>query len=226
MRITKKNTSILTFLFLALLSMSAQKIVIQGKITLFKTITVENAEIGVKKTKNKTFSDSLGIFTIECNAKDKLYIKASGFKTKQLKVKNLEGFTTVNLTISGDEDDIKLAVTKGHIKQSDLPLAMKYFDSMNQYSYGYTNIIDLIKGKFPQASIVNGEIILRGSNSISAGAKNGAMIVLNGSVSSMSSLQSISLINIKDIRILNASEASRFGTGSGNGVISVRLVSN
>lgn len=226
MKITKKHTSVLTFLFLAMLSMYAQKKVVQGKITLFKTIAVEGAEIGIKKTGHKTFSDSLGVFTIECNSKDKLYIRATGFKTKQLKVKKLKDFITVDLAIASDKSDIELAVSKGHIKQNDLSLAIKYFDSMKQYSFGYTNIFDLISDKFPQASIVKGEIILRGINSISEGGKNGAIIVLDGAISSMNSLESINLSDIKDIRILRGTEAIRYGTGSSNGVISVRLISN
>ncbi len=222
MKSKKYGIQILAFLLFITLSMHAQKEVVHGKITTFNSITVENAEITIKKTKNSVFSDSLGYFSIECNLKDKVSIKAAGFKTKSVKVKNLKDSLNVNLQIEDSERSIDLAMSKGHIDKSDLSLVKKYFKAKKQYSLGYTNMTDLIKGKFPQINIVNNELILRGINSIDS--RNGALIVLNGTEYNWSSVKTMEVTNIKDIRILKGSEASRYGTGSSNGVLVIKLI--
>lgn len=215
---------ILTFLCFISLSIHAQKKVIYGKITTFNTITVENAEIAIKKTKNSVFTDSLGYFSIECDIKDKLSIKAAGFKTKLVKVKTIRDSLNVNLIIAGNEDDIDLAMKRGHINKNEVNLAKKHFNTKQPYSLGYTNMTELILGKFPKVTLINDELILRGRNTHSEGHRNGALIIINGTEYNWRSVKSMEVTNIKDIKILNSLEASRYGTGSGNGVVVIKLI--
>ncbi|MCP4977685.1 MAG: TonB-dependent receptor plug domain-containing protein [Maribacter sp.] len=226
MKTFKRFALVISFLLCATISMHAQKKVVKGKITTFNTIRVQQAEITAKKTKNKVFSDSLGFFTIECEPNDKLTVRAIGFKTKSVKMKKMNESLTINLAIAGSESDIALAIDKGHLSKNNRAQAIKYFNFENSYGFGYTNIIDLIKGKFPQISVIGDEFILRGSNSITPGGKNGALIVLNGALSDISSLKSIVVSEVEDISILSGSAASRYGSGGGNGVISIKLKSH
>ncbi len=225
MKTIKRIALVVSFLLCAIISLNAQKKVVKGKVTMFKTIRVLQAEVTAKKIKNKVLTDSLGFFTIECAANDKLTVRAIGFKTKSVKIKNTNGPISIDLTLAGSESDIELAVSEGHLNKNNKAQAIKYFNTKNSYGFGYTNIIDLIKGKFPQVSVVGDEFLLRGSNSISPGGKNGALIVLNGALSDISSLKSIVVSEVEDIRILSGSAASRYGSGGGNGVISIKLKS-
>ncbi len=218
----------LTFLFFITLSLHAQKKVVNGQIITFKNITVENAKITVKKTKHSVFSDSLGFFSITCDLKDKISITAAGFKSKQVKVKNIKDSLNVSLIISGSEEDINLAMNNGHINEEERNLVNKHFKSGQLYSLGFTNMTDLIKGKFPRVNIINDELIIRGkntfSNSNNSKPRNGALIIINGTEYRWSSVKSMIVTNVKDIKILNSLEASRYGAGSGNGVVVIKLV--
>lgn len=202
---------------------SSQQTKLHGKITTLNGVVVEKVEIVVKNQKHTTYSDGNGNFTIECKLKDRLIISASGFKTKMIKVKNLKDTLHIDLALKGDEGFIELAATAGHLSGENIELAQKHYEQKNQYGFGYSNMIDLIKGKFPQISLVNNEFIIRGSNSLSG--KNGAIIVLNGIISDIGTLQGIHVLNVKKISILTGTDAARYGSGSGNGVISVRLLS-
>ena len=67
---------------------------------------------------------------------------------------------------------------------------------------GYPNTVALITGKFPQVELRGNEFIIRGINSITEGANNGALIVINGILSDVSTLNSIVVVSIKNIEIL------------------------
>ncbi|EAR02816.1 carboxypeptidase-like regulatory domain-containing protein [Maribacter sp. HTCC2170] len=224
----KNVYSVLILICFITTGVSSQQTKLNGKITAINGVVIEKAEVLVKNKQRSTYSDDSGLFTIECRLKDKLIVKASGFKTKTIKVKNIIDTLNIDLVLNGDESNLELAATAGHLKGDNLILAQKYYEEKNNFGFGYTNVIDLIKGKFPQISYVNNEFIMRGNNFVATnnGSKNGAVIVINGVVSDVSVLQSIIVSNIKNIKILTGSEATRFGMGSGNGVISVSLKQN
>lgn len=223
MKTKKRLILIVSFLLFGVVSLSAQKSMVHGKVTTFNVIPVEKAEVTIKKTHTKVLTDSIGRFEIECKLKDKLTISAPGFKTKTIKVKNLDNLITVDLKMEGDESAIDLAVNEGYINKNNKAQTIKYFNLQNSYGYGYTDIIELIKGKFPQVNVVGDEILLRGTNSLTG--KNGALIVLNGSPSDINTLKSLAVSEVEDIKILSGSAASRYGSGGGNGVIAVKLKS-
>ena len=162
MLINKKNGSltILTILFLGILTSWAQKNIMHGKVTLFNVIAVEKAEITVKKSQISVLSDSLGLFSIECSKKDKLTISAVGFKKKQVKILNPNDSIIVNLKIAGNVGDINLAVAEGHINVRDVDLAIKYYNTKPPYSIGYTTMIELILGKYPSVDLLMGNSLL------------------------------------------------------------------
>lgn len=216
---------ILTFLYFISLSIHAQKKVIYGKITAFNNITIENAKITVKKTKTSVFSDSSGYFSIQCAIKDKISITAAGFKTKLVRVKSLDDSLNIDLAIKDDEEGLELATFKGHISKNNESLARKLLNTKQPYYLGFTTMTELILGKFPsRVSIVNNELILRGRNSVNDENRDGALIIINGSDYRWAQIKDMIVTNIKNIRILSSLEASRYGTGAGNGVVIIKLI--
>lgn len=220
----KSNIAIFIILMLMTFPAFAQSNVVIGKVTTFKTIAVINAKITVKKSKKETFTDSLGNFKLECNDKDKLIVKATGFKSKTFKVKNSKDSLKINLVINREESDIDLAYRTGHLRKENVMQAKTLYNTKEPYSFGYNNMIDLLRGKFPNADVTDKRIIVRGNNTSSAVTSNGALIVLNGVTINIGTLLSVNIREIKNIRILHGAAATRFGSGSSNGVISVELL--
>lgn len=219
------NIQIIIFLFISSISLHAQTKIIHGKVTTLNSITVENAHISVNKNKNLIYSDSLGFFSIECKLKDKVSIAAAGFKTKTIKIKSLVDSLNIDLTIKGDEEGIELATLKGHISKNNESLAIKLLNTKKPYYYGFTTMTELILGKFPtKVNIVNNELILRGRKSLGVENRDGALIIINGSDYRWSQVKDMVVTNIKSIRILSSLEASRYGSGAGNGVILIKLI--
>lgn len=223
--IMKKNANsvVIICLLLAVLSVHSQKVVVKSQVTTFNVIGVQKAVVTAKKSKVTVLTDALGFFTIECEIKDKLTISAAGFVTKRVKVKSLSESDKIDIVIAGKESNIDLAVKEGHIDKSRSVEAKKYFNTVQPYSSGFTNMTDLVKAKFPQANIVGDDLILRGSNSING--PNGALIVLNGSTYNWAMVKNLEVLGIKMIKILSGPAASRYGTGSGNGVMLIQLIS-
>jgi len=221
MCLKKYSLFFVAFLFLANLTVSAQKKYVQGKITAFDNIPVEQAVVTVKKTQVSVLTNALGIFTIECELKDKLNIRAAGLESKTIKIKSLDDVLDIKLELSSDVSDIDVAIEKGHLNQNNRAQAIKYFNTKNSFGYGYTNMLDLIQGKFPQVSISGDDILIRGTNSLNS--NNNAMIVLDGNISTVGSIKSIVVTEVEDIKILSGTAAARYGTG--NGVIAIRLKS-
>lgn len=220
----KNKISLLTFLLLFAFVGTAQNTVIKGKVTTFDIIAVIQTEVIAKKSKVTVISDSLGAFEIEADLKDKLIFKAVGFKTRIIKVKKVIELDKINLEIEGAENEIDNAVTNGYIKETSLADAKKIYKQKNAFSYGYNNLTLLMQTKFPNLQIEGDEIIMRGKTSLTGG-NNGALIILNGTTYNWGSVKNLDVQTIKNIKIMSGSAATRYGTGSGNGVIVIELVS-
>lgn len=225
MKLIANKLQVLTFIFFLVIATHAQTKIIHGKVTTLNSISVENAQISVNKNKNFIYSDSLGFFSIECKLKDKVYIAAAGFKAKTIKIKSLVDSLSIDLTIKGDEKGIELATLKGHISKNNEGLAIKLLNTEKPYYFGFTSMTELILGKFPtRVNIVNNELILRGRKSLGPENRDGALIIINGSDYRWSQVKDMVVTNIKNIKILNSLQASRYGSGSGNGVVLITLV--
>ncbi len=223
MRSTKKIVLSIFVWSLFVFNTNAQKNIVHGKVTAFKDIPVELADVFNKKSKTTAFTDSLGGFKIECKVKDKITVKVAGFKTSTVKVKNLNDSIHINLQFAGEEEDIILAANKGHLHKRNVPQAIKYFNTPKPYSFGYSTVESLIKGKFSEIEISNGVITMRGKNSF--GLSNAALIIIDGIQADWGTLKSLVITNIKKMEILKGPAAARYGSGGGNGVLYVKTVS-
>ncbi len=201
------------------LTITAQQVVIHGQVVAFDTIPITKARINIKKSEILVLSDSLGSFSIQCSVGDKIAIKAAGFKTKQVKIKNHSDSLFVNLKFQGGEANIDDAVTNGHIDRQRLVYTTDYLDADLFDSSGYTTVIELITGKFPGVNLVGDQIIIPGKNSLNG--NNEASFALNGSITSKNSIESLSVADVKNVKVLKGNEAARYGSRGSNGVIEV-----
>jgi len=81
----------------------------------------------------------------------------------------------------------------------------------------YTNMYELIQGRFAGVQVMNGEIIIRGVNSINS--SSAALIVVDGVPSDNSILATLPPVQVKSIDILKDGSAAIYGARGSNGVV-------
>lgn len=214
---------LLSCLLLFSFSMQGQTKTIEGNVTAFGGIAVENAEVKSKKTKASVFTNSEGFFSIECKGKDKITVVASGFKKKSIKLSDLQSSREIQLSVSKGEKGVQKAITNGHINENVRVKAVEFVNTKPPYALGFNDMVQLVKAKFPNLEVTASEIIVRGRSS---NTNSGALIVLNGATYPWSSISGFNVTDIKDIKLHTGSQASRFGPGSGNGVLEIILLSD
>jgi TonB-dependent SusC/RagA subfamily outer membrane receptor len=76
---------------------------------------------------------------------------------------------------------------------------------------------DLIKGRFAGVQVANGQIIIRGVNSINS--STAALIILDGVPVDGSALNSIPPVQVKSINVIKDGSAAIYGSRGANGVV-------
>ncbi len=111
----------------------AQNISVTGKVLDTKGNPVVSASVRVKKSKQGTFSDSLGIFKINLKANAILVLSAIGFADTTISV---DGKTTMLVVLQQRANGLKEVVVS-HAKQNDAPeqntREQIITDAVNQY---------------------------------------------------------------------------------------------
>ena len=133
------------------------------------------------------------------------------------KVKDLNDSIRVNMMFGGDEKDINAASRKGHMEKQKLTEAFEKMEAEKYSSLGYSTISQMVVGLNPEVSKVGAEFRMRGNNSLYG--NNAALIVLNGGISSMSSIELIPVDEIKKIKVLKGPSAAIYGSRGANGVV-------
>ena len=224
----KKNSLIIfAFTFFIVQFSFSQKKTITGQVTTLDVIAVMQAKVIAKKGKTEVLTDSLGIFTIECDLKDKLTIKVDGFITETIKVKKINDQNKIDIEIVGDESAIDVAVANGHIRATNAVAAKKQYHAKKKYNYGFNTMTELVTAKFPNFRFVGDEVMMRGLNSLTDASNNkGVLFVLSGSTYNWAMVKNLEVRTVKNLKVLTGTAATRYGAGSGNGVIMIELFSN
>ncbi len=195
----------------------SQERVIHGAVRTFDSIPLIGATIQVKSTKQIVESDSLGNFWVGCNSKDKLKIAAHGFYNQKVKLNEETKLVVVNLKLKPGEKNREYAVGYGHVTDKNKLNAVANLNSDDFDFTRYSNMYDLILGRFSSVQIQGGDIIIRGENSINS--SSAALIVVDGMVAGSDILSFISPINVKNISIIKDGTTAIYGARGANGVV-------
>lgn len=209
------------FLVVILFSMNlyAQERVLHGMITTFDSIPLIGASVKVKSTKQVVLTDTLGNFSVSCNNNDNLKIYAHGFYTQKVKLNNKIKFAAINLKLKPGEKSREVAVGYGYVKDVDKLNAVAAI-SKDDFDFSrYNNIYEIIQGRFSGVQVVNGDIIIRGTNSFTL--SSAALIVVDGVVVDASVLSAIRPVEVKSINIIKDGSAAIYGSRGANGVVIV-----
>lgn len=195
----------------------AQDRVMPGRIYVFDSIPVVNASVKIKSTKQVVYSDTLGNFYAPCNYDDVLKISAKGFITEKVKVDSKIKLVLANLALKMGEKNREYAIGYGHVTDADRLNSMANLNSDDLDFSQYTNMFELIRGRFASVQVVNDEIIIRGKNSLMG--SNAALIVLDGMPVSSSVLNTLPPNEVKSINIIKDSGSAIYGSRGANGVV-------
>lgn len=200
-------------------ALSAQTRVVYGKLTAFNKYPLQNIEVKTKKSKASVRSDSLGMFSIVCNEEDKVIVKSKAFKTVSRKVHTDTDTLFINLVFIDTKSNREIATGYGYISQQNLTYATSHLQQENNEYCNYTNIFELIKGRFPGVSVSSGQIggavYIRGATSVNL--SNEALYVVDGGV--VSSIDYIHPCDVRSIDVLKDASAAIYGTRGSNGVV-------
>jgi len=201
-------------------SVFGQEKIFHGQVTTFDSIPLVNASIKVKSSKEVVFSDTLGMFTVTSLPKDKLKVTARGFSSQSVKIEEKIKFVLVNLKLKPGPENRELAIGYGHVRDREKLYAISSLDDNDMDFSNYSDIYEIIKGRFPGVQVIGGEIIIRGGRSSYYGS-NAALLVVDGFEVDESFFATIPPIDIARINVLKGPAASIYGVRGANGVVIV-----
>jgi len=197
----------------------AQTRVVHGVLTAFNKYPVANIEVEAKKSKSTTISDSLGNFSIVCEEKDQIKIKAETFKTVSRKIDKHTDSLLINLVFMDSKKNMDIAIGYGYMKKEDLTFAAEHMQQENNEYCNFANVYELLKGRFPGVTVdgTSGSyrVFIRGAQSINSSSE--VLFVLDGS--SGANIDGLNPCNIKSINVIKDGMAAMYGTRGSNGVI-------
>ncbi len=216
-----KKISVFVAILLVPLIASAQDQEIRGTILAFNKFPVKNVTVRSKKAKTEVLTDEQGHFIINVKKKDMLVIEGKTFERYMHRLGDSGEPVTINLIFQDNSKNLDIAVDEGYLSREDIQYGLTYLAAENNVYANFTDVFEAIRYAIPAASFVqeNGiqKVQLRGTKSLDQ--SSAALYVVNGFLT-----EDISYImpsSIKSIQQLTGPAAGRFGTGSGNGVISI-----
>jgi len=216
-----KNRLLITLFILPAMVISlasySQERVIHGIVTTFDSIPVLEASIKVKSTKQTVYSDSVGRFSVAVDPEDMLIVNAHGFFRQKVELNPKTKFAAVNINLKPGIKSREYAVGYGHVTDEDKLNSVASLNKDDMDFSQYTNIYEMIRGRFAGVAVVNNEIIIRGINSINT--SSAALIVVDGVPVDGNYLATIPPIQVKSINVLKDGGSAIYGSRGANGVV-------
>ena len=165
-------------------------------------------------------TNTIGRFCISCNVGDVITIEAEGFRSYKMKVDDQDS-VRVNLIFKESKKFKDLAVGNHHISYENLVYAQTHLQQENNDFSNYTNIYDLIRGKFPGVQVTqvgdSYRIQIRGTTTLQDNVNTNPLYIVNGLPTD--DISHILPYEIKSIDVLKDAAASFYGARGAFGVI-------
>jgi len=191
-----------------------------GTVVTYNTFPLNQVLITNKTTSIITLTGTDGCFCIPCQAGDVLTVEAKGFRTYKIKV-GTHDTLRINLVFRGSQKFRELAVGNDHISYDNLTYGMTQLEQENNDFSNYSNIYDLIRGKFPGVQVIQmGEsyrIQIRGTTTLQDNVDTNPLYIVNGLPTD--DISDIIPVNVKSIDVLKDAAASFYGARGAFGVI-------
>ncbi len=218
----KKLVCILMIMFFQIQSLilnAQERKTISGKVTTFGVIPLNNVRFTASKSGEVVYSDSLGLFSINCSEKDVIKIFAFGFDGTKVKAKK-DAHPSIDLIYSNSNTSFKTAVKNEHISKEQLEKAILKYPLKGQKDYSrYNTIYELISSEIRTVKVSGSSVTTRKQNSFSHSQE--VLYVVDEVI-----VQDISFVltfNVKAIRYVDGAGAAKYGSRGANGAIEISL---
>ncbi|MFY0652188.1 MAG: TonB-dependent receptor plug domain-containing protein [Cyclobacteriaceae bacterium] len=215
----KKALTIISLLVCSLYS-NAQNHTVSGVVHGMEVFPLMGVEIEIQSNNQIVYTDSKGKFQLTCNEKDKLKFKARGFQNRKVKISKDIKTVAVNMSKKSGQNSRVYGTGYGYVSERDKTstLANRDTETSDFRKYRTVNAVLIEMG----AQIGNGEIILRGTNSLTS--SSAALIVINGVISDYRTMSTLKPFDLKRVDILQDAAASVYGSRGSNGVILIETL--
>lgn len=178
-----------------------------------KSTDIKTDSRGLYKVKARSGARSVGVFTFTNGSAEEL----------------IGGRTNINFTLRGkssaqnkkpdasESDSINIGY--GSIARKDLTTPVNKLDNDGNKNVTYSNIYDMIKGRFPGVQVSGKSIQIQGVTSFNLSTE--PLFVVDNVI--VSSIDDINPNDVKSIEILKGSSASIYGSRGATGVVLIYL---
>lgn len=201
-------------------SVNAQEYMLNGQVQCFETLAVVGAEVQVKSTKQVVKTDNKGYFSVAVVPKDKITISAHGFFTQKVKLEKGVKMLAVNLILKKGEKGKAYAIGYGHVMDEERLSSLAQLVEDDADFSSYSDMYELIAGRFTGVSISGGNIIIRGESSLLG--SNAALIIVDGMEAGSGVLSSLAPIDVKSIDVIKDGTAAIYGSRGAGGVVIIQ----
>ena len=212
----KKIIIILSIIFIAG-NLNAQQRIVKGRVLLNDNFGIGNIVVTAKKSKASVLTSSDGTFSIACENKDVLKFKSKSFFSQSKSVKGIDSIN-VYLIFKEGQKNVDIARNEGYLTDEGIKHLKSSLNSDEIDYAAYSNIFELIRGKFNGVEIAGTTVRIRGSHSLTG--SNSATFVVNGNF--VSDISDISPVNVESIKVLNSSQAAIYGSKGLYGVVVIK----
>jgi len=221
----RKTTLFLIFIFVGSFVFGQDKNLV-GKVTTFDSIPLIGVDVLVKSTGQTVKTDTLGRFMVFCNSEDKLEIKADGFYSQKVKVEKEIRLILVNLKLKDGDNNLEMAeryanVGYGYVNTKRLTNAISTLNSSDDDFSMYSDMYDLLRGKFSGVTVQGNEIFIRGMKTLQGVEGNSALLVVDGIIVNQQDFAMLSPLDIQSVDVLKDGSSSIYGSRGANGVVLV-----
>lgn len=198
-----------------------QEKVLEGMVTTFDSLPLIGACIEVKSSKERVYSDTLGMFTVSCFSKDRLRISANGFARRTVKIEEGIKYVMVNLRLLPGPENRELAIGYGHVLDAEKLYAISNVNENDIDFSSYSTIYQILEEQFSSSVQVRsgGELVIRNSPTMSG--SNAAVLIVDGRQVDEFTFGNLNTADIASVNVLKDASASVYGSRGGNGVVIV-----
>ncbi len=198
---------------------TAQQVVIQGKLTTETGAPAAKASVQVKETKAGTTSDDAGNFTITARTGQTLVISGIGYATQEVAIGKSPNLT-IKLASSTSKLDEVVVVGYGTQKKTSLTSAVSSISAADIVTTKNENILNTLTGKIPGLRVVqNTSEPGAFNNSYDIRGMGNPLIVVDGIP--RPDIARIDPNDVESLSVLKDASAAVYGARAANGVILV-----
>jgi len=192
---------------------------INGIITAFKTIPLNNVKVTAEKSGETVFTSVDGQFSIKTAEKDQITVSAAGFYKKKVKV-GIDKILKIEMILINKEANIQKTVNEGHIAEDVLRKALAGEPAKEGKDYSlYRTIFELISSEIYNVRVKGTSVVNTKVRSFDIAPQ--VRYVVDRKITT--DISYISPQYVRTSEFIDDVRATEYGSKGANGVIKITL---